>query len=182
MDWTHARHGRPRPHTVPTWAASVSADLVSPHIATHRSSTELVTGQGSGPTVGQPSIEGPNGMPLFGTAPSRVDVTDQLGDMDMLGPPDRDLRVLDFTCPEMCRESYEAIKDDTMAQLRFKRDVVEAVCIVRYLRVPRCLSFRRLSRSLAPDMVIGAHGLDICIRRSQPRPRTVPTWGRERLR
>ena len=67
-------------------------------------------------------------MPLFGTPPSRVDVTDQLGDVDVLGPPDRDLRVRDFTCPEMCREAYEAIKDDTMAQLRFKRDVVEALC------------------------------------------------------
>ena len=93
--------------------------------------------------------------------------------MDVLGPPDRDLRVRDFTCPEMCRESYEAIKDDTLAQLRFKRDDVEAVRTVRYLCVPCCVSFRCLSRSLAPAMVIGAHGLDICIRRGQPRPRTV---------
>ena len=119
-----ADHGLTQsPHGV-----SVSADLASPPIATHRSSTELATGQGSGPTMGQPSIEGPDGMPLFGTAPSRVDVTGQLGDKDMLGPPDCDLHIRDFTCPEMCRESYEAIKDDTMAQLRFKRDVVEALC------------------------------------------------------
>ena len=56
---------------------------------------DRVTGDGHVLTSGQPSFKGLDGISLFGMPSSRVDVTNQLGDVDVLRPADRDLCVRD---------------------------------------------------------------------------------------